>query len=104
MNELQCDTSILPANKGRSTVILNRDDYLEKCMDHINNEPCQLLKKVLLSKSYYQAKVLKQLKVLKDDGLIDNRLYHYHEPTDLRAPRFYSNRQARSFYTSDCFI
>ena len=45
--ELQSDTSIviLPADKGRSTVILNREDYLEKCMDHINNGPYQLLKK-----------------------------------------------------------
>ena len=31
--------------KGRSTVILNREDYLEKCIDHMNNEPYQLLKK-----------------------------------------------------------
>ena len=35
----------LPADKGRSTVILNREDYLEKCMDHINNGPYHLLKK-----------------------------------------------------------
>ena len=47
LKELQSDTSIviLPADKGRSTVILNREDYLEKCMDHINNGPYQLLKK-----------------------------------------------------------
>ena len=34
--ELQFDTSIviLPADKGRYTVILNRGDYLEKSMDH----------------------------------------------------------------------
>ena len=47
LKELQSDTSIviLPADKGRSTVTLNREDYLEKCMDHINNGPYQLLKK-----------------------------------------------------------
>ena len=41
LKELQSDTSvvILPADKGRSTVILNHEDYLEKCMDHINNGP-----------------------------------------------------------------
>ena len=52
LKELQSDTSIviLPADKGRSTVILNREDYLEKCMDHINNGPYQLLKKILLPK------------------------------------------------------
>ena len=36
---------ILPADKVRSTVILNLEDYLEKCMDHINNSSYQLLKK-----------------------------------------------------------
>ena len=51
-SELQCDTpiAILPANKGRSTIVLNCEDYLEKCMDHINNGPYQLLKKILLPK------------------------------------------------------
>ena len=37
---------ILSADKGRSTVIFNCEAYLEKCMDHINNVPSQLLKKV----------------------------------------------------------
>ena len=43
LKELQSDTSIvfLPAEKGRFTVILNRD-YLKKCMDGINNGPYQL--------------------------------------------------------------
>ena len=36
---------ILPADKGRSTVIRNREDYLKKCMDHTNNGLYQLLKK-----------------------------------------------------------
>ena len=41
LKELQPDTSIviLPADNGISTVILNREIYLEKCMDHINNGP-----------------------------------------------------------------
>ena len=59
LKELQSDTSIvvLPADKGRSTVILNREDYLEKCMDHINNDPYQLLKKDPTTK--IKAKTLK---------------------------------------------
>ena len=49
LKELQSDTSIviLPADKGRSVVILNREDYLEKCMDHVSNGPSQLLRKIL---------------------------------------------------------
>ena len=47
LKKLQSDTSIaiLPAGKGRSAVILNREDYLEKCMNHINTGPYQLLKR-----------------------------------------------------------
>ena len=89
LKELQSDTSvvILPADKGRSTVILKHEDYLEKCMDHINNGPYQLLKKDPTTK--IKAKTLKQLKVLKDNEFIDNKLYYYLKPTDLPAPRFY---------------
>ena len=52
LKELQSDTSIviLPADKSRSTVIVNREDYLEKCMDHTNIGPYQLLKKSPLPK------------------------------------------------------
>ena len=83
------DTSIviLPADKGRSTVILNHEDYLEKFMDHINNGPYQLLKKDLTTK--IKTKTLKQLKVLKDNEFIDNKLYYYLKPTDSSAPWFY---------------
>ena len=71
LKELQSDTSIvtLPADKGRFTVILNREDYLEKCMDHINNGPSQLLIKGPTTK--IKAKILKQLKVLKDSEFIE---------------------------------
>ena len=76
LKELQSDTSI---------VILPAD--LEKCMDHINNGPYQLLKKDPTTK--IKAKTLKQVKVLKDNELINNKLYYYLKPTDLPAPRFY---------------
>ena len=63
LKKLPSNTSIviLPADKGRYTVILNRDDYLEKCMDHITNGLYQLLKKDLTTK--IKSKTLKQLKV-----------------------------------------
>ena len=89
MKELQSDTSvvIIPADKGRSTAIFNRGDYLGKCMDHINNGPYQLLKKDPTTK--IKTKTLKQLNVLKDNEIIDNELYYYLKPTDSPAPRSY---------------
>ena len=52
LKEVQSDKSIviLQADKGKSTVILNREDYLEKCMDDVNNSPFNYLKKILLPK------------------------------------------------------
>ena len=93
MKELQSDTSIviLPADKGRSTVILNREDYLEKCMAHINNGPYQLLKKDPTTK--IKTKTLKQLKVLKDNEFIGNKLYYCLKPADSLAPRFYGQTE-----------
>ena len=70
-----------------TTVILNHEDYLEKCMDHLSNGPYQLLKKEPTTK--IKTKTLKQLKVLKDNEFIDNKLYYYLKPTDSPAPRFY---------------
>ena len=39
--ELQFDTSIviLQAHESRATVIVNREDYCDKCMNHITNGP-----------------------------------------------------------------
>ena len=91
MKELQSDTTIviLPAGIIRSTLILNREDYLEECMDPINNGQYQLLKKDPTAKP--KAKILKQLKVLKDYEVIaiGNKLYNYLKPTDSPAPGFY---------------
>ena len=89
MNDFQSDTSIviLPADKGRSIVTLNREDYLEKFLVHINNGPYQLLKKDLTTK--IKVKILKRLKVLKDNKFIDNKSYYYLKPIDSPAPRFY---------------
>ena len=80
--ELQSDTSIviLPAEKGRSTVILNREDYLQKCIYHINNAPNQLLEKHPTIK--IKTKTLKKWKPLKDNEFIDSKLYYYLKPTD----------------------
>ena len=48
--KLKSDTSvvILQDDESRSFVILNHEDYLEKCMDQINNSSHQLPKKILL--------------------------------------------------------
>ena len=89
MKDLQFDTSvvILAANEGRSAVIVNCEDYLEKCMNHINNCTYQLLKKDPTTN--IKARTLKQSKALKDKEFIDNKLYYYLNPSDSLTLRFY---------------
>ena len=55
-------------------------------MHHISNGPYQLLRQNPTNK--IKIKTLKQLKVLKDNEFIGNKLYYYLKPTDLPAPRF----------------
>ena len=52
-------------------------------MDHINNGPYQD------PTTKIKTKTLKQLKFLKDNEFIDNKLYYYLKPTDSPVPRFY---------------
>ena len=56
-------------------------------MDHINNGPYQLFIKDSITK--IKANPLKQLKVLKDNQFIDNKLYCYLKHTDSPAPIFF---------------
>ena len=81
---MQSDTSvvILPADKDRSSIILNREDYLEKCVDHINNGPYQFLKKSSPA-TKIKAKILKQLKALKDNEFIDREI-KYNRKTEWK--------------------
>ena len=108
LKELQSDTSILilPADKGRSTVILNHEEYLEKYMNHLNNGPYQLLIKDPTTK--IKTKTLEKLNIFKHNEFIENNLYYYLKPTDLLAIRFYGqpkpHKQSRSSYSSYYFI
>ena len=47
LHSLREDNSIiiLLADKGRSTVILNKQDYINKCQDHLNNDPYPKIQK-----------------------------------------------------------
>ena len=80
MKELQSYTSIviLTDDKGISIVIPNREDYLEKSMDNINNGSYKLLKKDPTAK--IKAKILKKFKALKGNEFIKNKSYYCLKP------------------------
>ena len=57
----------------------------------MNNDPYQLLTKGLTTK--IKVKTLKQLKSLKKNEFIDNKLYSYLKGTDSSAPGFYCQQK-----------
>ena len=67
-------------------------------MKIIQNRPYQLLKKDPTSE--IKAKTLKQLKTMKENEFIDNKLYYYLKPTDSPTLRFYGQPK----YTSQEFL
>ena len=78
----RCDDesiTILPADRGRATVILYKVDYLEKCLEHINNRPYKYLKHDHTES--IKRKARKKLQSLKDREIIDQCLYFKLKPT-----------------------
>ena len=71
-------------------------------MDHINNDTYQLPKKDPITK--IKAKILKQLKALKDNEFNDNKLYYYLKPTDSPARRFYGQPKLHKPGVPICLI
>ena len=79
---------ILPAEKGRATVVLDKEDYIKKCNEHLTSGPYTELKKDPTSS--IMSKVTKKLIELRDNNLIEQQEYvklnqHEHNHQDSRA-------------------
>ena len=77
---------ILLADKGRATVILNKEDYIRKCNEHLENGPYIKIKKDPTSSVVSQ---IIKLSVLRDNKLIDQQQYLKLKPKGSQPPRFY---------------
>ena len=91
LSQLKQDESIiiLPADKGRATVILDKADYINKCNDHLDNGPYEKLKKDPTESTKKEVRV--KLQDLKDQEIISNRTYYKIKPSDSPTPRFYGS-------------
>ncbi|XP_057292500.1 uncharacterized protein LOC130621201 [Hydractinia symbiolongicarpus] len=81
------DIIILPADRGRTTVIMNTPDYIDKCNEHINNGPYKLLKKDPTEVIKREARNI--LMELKRKEYIDDKQYYRLKPCDGPPLRFY---------------
>ena len=89
LTKLQKDKSvmILPADKGRTTVILDKSDYVKKCYEHIDNGPYKRLKRDPTETIKKDTRTI--LLTLNREGFIADMLYYKLRPSDTPPPRFY---------------
>ena len=90
IDNLRKDDSIivLPADKGRVTVVMNKKDYLKKCEDLLSDEKTySKLRSDPTAK--YKKELVSALKELKDRKVINDPLHKRLYPTCDQPPRFY---------------
>ncbi|XP_072041346.1 uncharacterized protein [Amphiura filiformis] len=90
VESLKKDTSIqiLPADKGRATVVIDNSVYEEKALALLQDESVyETLKKDPTQK--FQSRLIKLLKELKETGAITSKTYWDLYPTVADVPRFY---------------
>ena len=91
LKALKGDDSILivPADKGRSTVVINKDDYVNKVTEHLNDETTY--REVASNPTNtLQNKVNTELKRLKDENSLSADEYKYLRSTTASTPLFYA--------------
>ncbi|XP_072023469.1 uncharacterized protein [Amphiura filiformis] len=82
------DITILPADKGRATVILNKTDYQDKANDLLNDtNTYKPLKRD--PTSMYRNQLIEVLQSLRDEGVINVITYRQLYPTSSDTPKFY---------------
>ena len=89
IDSLKKDESImvLPADKGRTTVVMNRKDYDRKCQDLIADNKTYVKLKTDPTRKF-KAELVAVLKDLKDRKVITPALHKTLYPTVDQPPRF----------------
>ena len=77
---------ILPADKGRANVVLDKEDYIKKCNEHLTSGPYTKLKKDPTRSIV--SKVTKNLIELRDNNLTEQQEHFKFKPTGTQPPRF----------------
>ena len=90
LQQLKEDESImiLPADKGKSTVVMNKSDYKSKISALLSDRKTY---EVLKSDptGYYKRKLIDKLKSIKREGNISDKLYNFMYPTSEEVPKLY---------------
>ncbi|BHF66113.1 hypothetical protein SprV_0200912700 [Sparganum proliferum] len=90
LRELKADTEIviLPADKGRSTAMLNKVDYQNKALMLLNDQESYKVSDAATLKSLL-AKVNRIMTRLKKDEVITVKDWYVAKPTETPMARFY---------------
>ena len=90
INELKGDRDImiLPADKGKATLVTNSSDYKEKLKNLLDDTTvCEVLKKEITTT--YKNRLVKILREWKREGTILDSVYLKIYPTSEDVPNFY---------------
>ncbi|XP_072025128.1 uncharacterized protein [Amphiura filiformis] len=90
LRDLKADPSILvlPADKGRATVVLNKETYVEKASELLSDSNTYKTLKRDPTPTY-RNQLVQVLQSLRDSGAIDVPTYRRLYPTSSDVPKFY---------------
>ena len=87
------DIVIKPADKGSATVIISKDDYETKVMDHLNNaqfyDPTR----------HSSEEIVSFLADMFERQIIDREAFDFLLPKNVRTSIFYTTENTSSKYT-----
>ena len=90
LNTLKKDDSIviLPADKGKCLVVMDREEYVQKMEEKLKDE--STYKAIKENPTFeIQSKIYELLTEIKNEGQLDDKLYHKLKPTKTLIPRMY---------------
>ena len=92
LRDLRSDDSIvlLPADKGKCTVVMNKAEYVEKMEEKLKDE--NTYKRIHAYPTLtIQQTLTDQLKAIKEEGQLSNKEYLELSPTQTQIPRMYGH-------------
>ena len=90
LNTLKKDDSIviLPADKGKCLVVMDREEYVQKMEEKLKDE--STYRAIKENPTFeIQSKIYELLTEIKNEGQLDDKLYHKLKPTKTLIPRMY---------------
>ena len=82
------DIVIKPVDKGSATVVMSKDDYLTRVMDHLNNT--QFYEKLSDDATeWFSEEITSLLEEMREKRVLERETFCFLQPRNVRTSRFY---------------